>query len=70
MNVEISEPQTAYAVEGRSSSRDDWRPLSLEAPVPAGGAQAAHPASAGNVQRESFAGCAGMRDRPQQFVPL
>ena len=31
MNVEISEPQTAYPVEGGAGSRDDWRrPLSLE----------------------------------------
>jgi hypothetical protein len=31
INVETSEPQTAYPVEGRAgSSRDDWQPLSLE----------------------------------------
>ncbi len=39
-------------------------------PVPGRGAQAAHPASAGNVQRESFAGCAGIGDRSHQFVSL
>jgi hypothetical protein len=42
----------------------------LAAPVPGRGAQAAHPASAGSVQRESFAGCAGIGDRPHQFLPL
>jgi ActR/RegA family two-component response regulator len=30
MNVEISESQTVYPVEGGAGSRDDWRPLSLE----------------------------------------
>jgi DNA-binding NtrC family response regulator len=30
MKVEISEPQTAYPVEGGAASRHDWRPGSLE----------------------------------------